>query len=100
VNILVLDTEVYSNTGGQASKATPIGRGGEVRCVGQGDWQEGPRPDGDELRNVYRRIDRAGRQGQRTRCKAMLEADAYPGPSLIIAYSHCIAHGYDLAHGC
>ena len=96
VNILVLDTEVYSNTGGQASKATPRGRGGEVRGCRQEQRQEGPRRDRTCVRQ---RLRRAGIDGcQRVADdQGALEADAWPGPSLVIAYSTCIAHGIDMS---
>ncbi len=96
VNILVLDTEVYSNTGGQQSKATPMGAAAKFAVAGQGARQEGPRDDGDELRPRLRRPGRLRRARTSRRCKAFQEADSYHGTSLIIAYSHCIAHGYDL----
>ena len=98
VNVLVLDTEVYSNTGGQESKATPIGAVAKFAVGRQARRQEGPRPDGDDLRPRLRRAGRVGRQ-RRADAEGVLEAEAYDGPSLIIAYSHCIAHGYDMANG-
>ncbi len=98
VNILVLDTEVYSNTGGQMSKSTPRGAVAKFAAGGKRTPQEGPRHDGHELRQRLRGARRHGRQRQQT-MKAFLEAEAYDGPSLIIAYSHCIAHGYDMVHG-
>ena len=98
VNLLVLDTEVYSNTGGQMSKATPRGAVAKFAAGGK------PAPKKDlammaiNYGNVYvARIAMGGSDMQTV--KAFLEAEAYPGPSLLIAYSHCIAHGYDLAHG-
>jgi pyruvate-ferredoxin/flavodoxin oxidoreductase len=98
VNILVLDTEVYSNTGGQASKSTPRGAVAKFAAGGKPVGQEGSGHDGHELRQRLRGEDRHGRERQHT-VKAFLEAEAYDGPSLIIAYSHCIAHGYDMVHG-
>jgi pyruvate-ferredoxin/flavodoxin oxidoreductase len=99
VNVLVLDTEVYSNTGGQMSKATPRGAVAKFAAGGK------PRPKKDLglmamcYGNVYVAQVAMGSSDMQT-LKAFLEADAYAGPSLIIAYSHCIAHGYDLVHGC
>ena len=98
VNILVLDTEVYSNTGGQQSKATPMGAAAKFAAAGK----ETPKKDlgliAMSYGNVYvARIAFGAKDLQTTR--AFLEADAYPGPSLLIAYSHCIAHGYDMAFG-
>jgi pyruvate-ferredoxin/flavodoxin oxidoreductase len=98
VNVLVLDTEVYSNTGGQMSKATPRGAVAKFAAGGK------PRPKKDlglmamTYGNVYVAAVAMGSSDMQT-LKAFLEAEAYDGPSLIIAYSHCIAHGYDLVHG-
>jgi pyruvate-ferredoxin/flavodoxin oxidoreductase len=98
VNILVVDTEVYSNTGGQMSKSTPRGAVAKFAAGGK------PRPKKDlammavNYGNVYVARVAFGSSDMQT-LKAMLEAEAYDGPSLIIAYSHCIAHGYDLIHG-
>jgi pyruvate-ferredoxin/flavodoxin oxidoreductase len=98
VNILVLDTEVYSNTGGQMSKSTPRGAVAKFAAGGK------PRPKKDlammavAYENVYVARVAFGSSDMQT-LKAFLEAEAYEGPSLIIAYSHCIAHGYDLVHG-
>jgi pyruvate-ferredoxin/flavodoxin oxidoreductase len=98
VNILVLDTEVYSNTGGQASKATPIGASAKFAMAGK----ERPKKDLGMIAMAYGSVYVAhvafGAKDAQT-VKAFLEADSYNGPSLIIAYSHCIAHGYDLANG-
>ncbi|MBZ5515841.1 MAG: pyruvate:ferredoxin (flavodoxin) oxidoreductase [Acidobacteriia bacterium] len=98
VNILVLDTEVYSNTGGQMSKATPRGAVAKFAAGGK------PAPKKDlammamAYGNVYVAHVAFGANDMQT-LKAFLEAEAFDGPSLIIAYSHCIAHGYDLVHG-
>ena len=98
VNVLVLDTEVYSNTGGQMSKATPLGAVAKFAAGGK------PRPKKDlamlamTYGNIYVARVAFGSNDMHT-VKAFLEAEAYDGPSLIIAYSHCIAHGYDLKHG-
>jgi len=98
VNILLLDTEVYSNTGGQMSKATPLGAVAKFAAGGK----QTPKKDIALMAINYGRayvahIAMGGNDGQTM--KAFLEADAYDGPSLIIAYSHCIAHGYDMVHG-
>jgi pyruvate-ferredoxin/flavodoxin oxidoreductase len=98
VNILVLDTEVYSNTGGQMSKATPRGATAQFAAAGK------PTPKKDlamlamSYGNVYVAKVAMGASPNQT-VKAFLEAEAYNGPSIIIAYSHCIAHGIDMAHG-
>jgi len=98
VNILVLDTEVYSNTGGQASKATPRAAVAKFAAAGK------PLPKKDLVLlamtygNVYAARVAMGAKDTQT-VKAFLEADSYPGPSLIVAYSHCIEHGYDLRYG-
>ena len=98
VNILVLDTEVYSNTGGQQSKATPLGAAAKFAVAGKAV----PKKDlGLMLMsygNVYVARVAFGAKDTQT-IKAFHEAESFPGPSLIIAYSHCIAHGYDLAWG-
>ncbi len=98
VNILVLDTEVYSNTGGQASKSTP--RGAVAKFAARG--KATPKKDLGMLAmaygNVYVARVAMGANDQQT-LHAFLEAEAYDGPSLIIAYSHCIAHGIDMRKG-
>ncbi|MCX8025992.1 MAG: 4Fe-4S binding protein, partial [Thermanaerothrix sp.] len=98
VNILVLDTEVYSNTGGQASKATPRAAVAKFAANGKGL----PKKDLGLIAMTYGYVYVAkvamGANDQHT-LKAFLEADAYEGPSLIIAYSHCIAHGIDMRKG-
>jgi pyruvate-ferredoxin/flavodoxin oxidoreductase len=98
VNILVLDTEVYSNTGGQMSKATPCGAVAKFAASGK----ELPKKDLAAIAMTYGSVYVArvamGANDAHT-LKAFQEAEAYDGPSLIIAYSHCIAHGYDLSHG-
>jgi len=98
VNILVLDTEVYSNTGGQCSKATPTGAVAKFAAAGK------PTPKKDlgmmaiAYRNCYVAKVAMGYSDIQT-VRAMIEADAYDGPSIVIAYSHCIAHGIDMAKG-
>ena len=95
VNILVLDTEVYSNTGGQASKSTPRGAVAKFAAGGK----PGPKKDLGLMAmtygNVYVASVAMGAKDEHT-LKAFLEAEAYDGPSIIIAYSHCIAHGIDM----
>ncbi len=98
VNILVMDTEVYSNTGGQMSKATPRGAVAKFAAGGK------PAPKKDlglmamTYGNVYVASVAMGARDEHT-LKAFLEAESYDGPSLIIAYSHCIAHGIDMSKG-
>ncbi len=98
VNVLVLDTEVYSNTGGQASKATP--RGAVAKFASGG--KQAPKKDLGMMAmaygNVYVAQVAIGAMDQQT-IRAFLEAEAHPGPSLIIAYSHCIAHGINMQYG-
>ena len=95
VNLLVLDTEVYSNTGGQASKSTPRGAVAKFAAGGK----PGPKKDLGLMAmtygNVYVASVAMGAKDEHT-LKAFLEAEAYDGPSIIIAYSHCIAHGIDM----
>jgi pyruvate-ferredoxin/flavodoxin oxidoreductase len=98
VNILVLDTEVYSNTGGQQSKATPIGASAKFAMAGKATPKKDLGMIAMAYRNVYVAKVAFGAKDAQT-VKAFQEADSYPGTSLIIAYSHCIAHGYDLAYG-
>ncbi|MEH2106875.1 pyruvate:ferredoxin (flavodoxin) oxidoreductase [Nostoc sp.] len=98
VNILVMDTEVYSNTGGQSSKATPRAAVAKYAASGK------PAPKKDlgmiamTYGNIYVASVALGARDEHT-LKAFLEAEAYDGPSLIIAYSHCIAHGIDMTTG-
>jgi pyruvate-ferredoxin/flavodoxin oxidoreductase len=98
INILVLDTEVYSNTGGQQSKATPLGAAAKFASAGKSVGKK----DLGLLANMYGHVYVAkvafGAKMLQT-TQAFVEAEAYQGPSLIIAYSHCIAHGYDMARG-
>jgi pyruvate-ferredoxin/flavodoxin oxidoreductase len=96
VNLLVLDTGVYSNTGGQASKATPLGAVAKFAMGGKGI----PSKDLGMMAMAYGHVYVAsvafGAKDSQT-VRAFLEAESYDGPSLIIAYSHCIAHGYPMA---
>jgi len=98
VNVLVLDTEVYSNTGGQMSKATPMGAVAKFAAGGKPAFKKDLALLATTYGNVYVARVAFGAQDMHT-LKAFLEAEAYDGPSLIVAYSHCIAHGYDLVHG-
>jgi pyruvate-ferredoxin/flavodoxin oxidoreductase len=98
VNILVLDTEVYSNTGGQASKATPLGAVAKFAAGGKPTAKKDLGATALRYGNVY--VAQVALGANDTHCvKAFLEAEAHPGPSLIIAYSQCIAHGIDMAKG-
>jgi pyruvate-ferredoxin/flavodoxin oxidoreductase len=98
VNVLVLDTEVYSNTGGQMSKATPRGAVAKYATGGKEMRKKDLAMEAISYGSVY--VARVAMGGSDTHTvKAFREAEAYPGPSLIIAYSHCIAHGYDMAFG-
>jgi len=98
VNILVLDTEVYSNTGGQMSKATPRGAVAKFAAGGKPTAKKDLAMMAMMYGNVYVARIAMGSSDMQT-LKAFNEAAAWNGPSLIIAYSHCIAHGYDLKHG-
>jgi len=96
VNILVLDTEVYSNTGGQMSKATPRAAVAKFAAAGKPAAKKDLGLIAMTYGNVYVASVAMGAKDEHT-LKAFLEAEAYDGPSLIIAYSHCIAHGIDMA---
>jgi pyruvate-ferredoxin/flavodoxin oxidoreductase len=98
VNILVLDTEVYSNTGGQQSKATPMGASAKFAMAGKATGKKNLGLMAMAYGNVYVAHVAFGAKDAQT-VKAFQEAEAFPGPSIIIAYSHCIAHGYDMADG-
>ena len=98
VNVLVLDTEVYSNTGGQMSKATPLGAVAKFATAGKTMPTKDLALQVIALANVYVARVAMGADPQQT-LSAFREAEAYDGPSLIIAYSHCIAHGYDMKDG-
>jgi pyruvate-ferredoxin/flavodoxin oxidoreductase len=98
VNILVLDTEVYSNTGGQMSKATPRGAVAKYAAAGKSAAKKDLALEAISYGDVY--VARVAMGGNDTQTlKAFQEAESFNGPSLIIAYSHCIAHGYDMAFG-
>jgi pyruvate-ferredoxin/flavodoxin oxidoreductase len=98
VNILVLDTEVYSNTGGQASKATPLGAAAKFAMAGKAMPKKDLAMLAMSYGHPYVAKVAAGAKDAQT-VNALKEAESYPGVSLIIAYSHCIAHGYDLGDG-
>ena len=98
VNILVLDTEVYSNTGGQASKATPLGAVAKFAAGGKRTARRDLALQAIAYGNVYVAQVAMGANPQQT-LLAFREAEAYPGAALILAYSHCIAHGFDLRYG-
>jgi len=98
VNMLVLDTGVYSNTGGQTSKATPLGAVAKFSAQGKKIIQKDLALHALDYDHVYVARIAMGANNKQT-LNAFLEAEAYDGPSIIIAYSQCIAHGYDLKHG-
>jgi pyruvate-ferredoxin/flavodoxin oxidoreductase len=96
VNILVLDTEVYSNTGGQASKATPMGAAAKFAMAGKPTQKKDLAMLALTYGTAYvARVAMGAKDAQSV--NAMKEADSFPGTSLVLAYSHCIAHGYDMA---
>jgi pyruvate-ferredoxin/flavodoxin oxidoreductase len=98
VKVLVLDTEVYSNTGGQMSKATPRGAVAKFAASGKSNSRKDLAMEAVSYGSVY--VAQVALGGNDTHVvKAFQEAEAHDGPSLIIAYSSCIAHGYDLVHG-
>lgn len=98
VNVLVLDTEVYSNTGGQASKATPLGAVAKFASAGKRTGRKDLALQTIAYGNVYVAQVAMGANPQHT-LQAFREAEAYAGPSLILAYSQCIAHGIDMRFG-
>jgi pyruvate-ferredoxin/flavodoxin oxidoreductase len=98
VNVLVLDTEVYSNTGGQQSKATPTGASAKFAAAGKGGGKKDLGLMAMAYGHIYVAQVALGARDSQT-LKALIEAESYPGPSLVIAYSPCIAHGYDMACG-
>ena len=98
VNILVMDTEVYSNTGGQASKATPLGSVAKFAAAGKPTGKKDLGMMAMTYGNVYVAQIAMGASDLQT-VKAFQEAESYDGPSIIIAYSHCIAHGINMRHG-
>jgi len=98
VNILVLDSETYSNTGGQMSKATPLGAVAKFAAAGKRTYRKDLAMMAISYGNVYVAQIAMGANDAHT-IKAFREAEAFDGPSLIIAYCHCISHGYNLVHG-
>jgi pyruvate-ferredoxin/flavodoxin oxidoreductase len=98
INIMVLDTEVYSNTGGQTSKATPLGASAKFSVSGKRTNKKSLALQAISYENVYVAQVAIGAKDLQT-LRAIEEAAAYPGPSIIIAYSHCGEHGYDLKDG-
>ena len=97
VNVLVLDTEVYSNTGGQASKATPLGAIAKFASAGKRVARKDLALQTIAYGNVY--VAQVAMGANPQTLQAFREAEAYPGSSLILAYCHCIAHGIDMQHG-
>ena len=98
VKVLVLDTEVYSNTGGQMSKATPRAAVAKFAAAGKPSAKKDLGLMAMTYGNIYVASVAMGARDEHT-LKAFIEAEKYDGPSLIIAYSHCIAHGIDMAKG-
>ncbi|MDP4215819.1 MAG: pyruvate:ferredoxin (flavodoxin) oxidoreductase [Bacteroidota bacterium] len=98
VNVLVLDTEVYSNTGGQMSKATPTAAAAKFAAAGKKVGKKDLALQAISYGNVYVAQVAMGANPQQT-LLAMREAEAYPGPSLVLAYAHCIEHGIDMRKG-
>jgi pyruvate-ferredoxin/flavodoxin oxidoreductase len=98
INVLVLDTEVYSNTGGQMSKATPTAATAKFAAAGKRVGKKDLAMQAVSYGNVYVAQIAMGANPQQT-LLAMREAEAYPGPSIVLAYSHCIAHGIDMEKG-
>ena len=97
VNVLVMDTEVYSNTGGQTSKATPIGAIAKFSASGKAIKKKDLGMIAMAYESVYVAVVAFGSKDEQT-LKAIQEAEAFDGPSIIIAYSHCIAHGIDMSN--
>ena len=98
VNVLVLDTEVYSNTGGQSSKATPLAATAKFAAAGKRTPRKDLALQAIAYGYVYVAQVALGASPEQT-IQALRDAEAYPGPALVLAYSHCIAHGYDLRDG-
>jgi pyruvate-ferredoxin/flavodoxin oxidoreductase len=98
VKVLVLDTEVYSNTGGQSSKSTPMGAVAKFASGGKATAKKDLALIAAQYGHVYVAKIAFGAKDSQT-VQALREAEAYPGPALVIAYSHCIAHGYSLHQG-
>lgn len=98
VNIIVLDTEVYSNTGGQKSKSTPIGASAKFSVNGKENSKKDLALQAIAHGSAYVAQIAMGANDAHA-IKTIQEAEAFPGTAIVIAYSHCIAHGYDMAHG-
>ncbi len=98
VNVLVMDTEVYSNTGGQASKSTPLGAIAKFAAAGKRSAKKDVALQAISYGNVYVARIAMGASPQQA-LQAIREAEAWPGPSIVIAYSHCIAHGINMQKG-
>ncbi len=98
IKILVLDTEVYSNTGGQASKSTPLGAIAKFAAAGKPQMKKNLGMISMTYKNIYVAQVSLGANAAAT-VKAFVEAEAYDGPAIIIAYSHCIAHGIEMSDG-
>ena len=98
VNVLVLDTEVYSNTGGQMSKSTPLGAVAKFAAAGKTVPKKDLALQAIAYGSVYVARVAMGADPQQT-LSAFREAEAYDGPSLVLAYSHCIAHGIEMRNG-
>ena len=96
--ILVLDTEVYSNTGGQSSKSTPMGAAAKFAASGKSLGKKDLGAMAMAYGSVYVASIAFGAKDAQT-VKALQEAESYPGTSLVIGFAHCIAHGYDLGYG-
>ena len=101
MNLLVMNTEVYSNTGGQASKATPVGATAKFAAAGKDIAKKDLGLMAMNYGSCYvASVALGAKNKDALTVKAFAEADSFPGPALIIAYSHCIAHGFDLSKGC
>ena len=98
VNVLVLDTEVYSNTGGQSSKSTPVGAVAKFAAAGKASAKKDLALQAIAYGDVYVARVAMGADPHQT-LTAFREAEAFDGPSLVIAYSHCIAHGIEMQQG-
>jgi pyruvate-ferredoxin/flavodoxin oxidoreductase len=98
INVLVLDTEVYSNTGGQMSKSTPLGAVAKFAAAGKTVPKKDLALQAIAYGNVYVARVAMGADPQQT-LNAFREAEAYDGPSLVLAYSHCVAHGIEMRNG-
>lgn len=98
VNILVLDTEVYSNTGGQKSKSTPVGASAKFAVNGKSTGKKDLALQAIAHGTAYVAQIAMGSNDAHA-LRTIIEAEAFPGPSIVIAYSHCIAHGIDISHG-